>query len=83
MFTRLSLPTSAPESVSDFPKIILRTPAATDFSAAVPPLLQKLYGARGVVSDKQIETGLEQLPKPDMKGLPQACTLLALSLIHI
>ena len=40
-------------------------------------MLQKLYGARGVVSDKQIETGLEQLPKPDMKGLPQACTLLA------
>ena len=77
MFTRLSLQMSAPESVTDFPKIILRKPAATAFSAAVPPLLQKLYGARGVLSDSEIETGLEQLPKPEMKGLAEASTLLA------
>ena len=68
--------------MADFPKIILRTPAATVFSAAVPPLLQKLYGARGVLSDSEIETGLEQLPKPTMKGLPEACALLADAIQH-
>jgi single-stranded-DNA-specific exonuclease len=63
--------------VADFPEIILRSPAVTDFSATVPVLLQKLYGARGVLRDSDIETGLEQLPKPDMKGMAEACILLA------
>ena len=63
--------------MADFPDIILRTPAVTEFSATVPLLLQKLYGARGVLRDSDIETGLEQLPKPDMKGMTAACALLA------
>jgi single-stranded-DNA-specific exonuclease len=63
--------------MSDFPSIILRPTAATEFSAAVPKLLQQLYGARGLYRDTELETGLEHLPKPDMKGMAEACVLLA------
>ncbi|WP_414730076.1 single-stranded-DNA-specific exonuclease RecJ [Zhongshania aliphaticivorans] len=63
--------------VSDFPKIILREPAAAEFSAAVPTLLQRLYASRGLSRDADLESGLEHLPKPEMKGMSDACALLA------
>jgi single-stranded-DNA-specific exonuclease len=63
--------------VTDFPKIILREPAAAEFSAAVPTLLQRLYASRGLFRDADLESGLEHLPKPEMKGMAEACALLA------
>ncbi len=63
--------------MTDFPKIILREPAAAEFSAAVPPLLQRLYASRGLSCDTDLESGLEHLPKPEMKGMAEACALLA------
>ncbi len=63
--------------MSDFPKIILREPAAAEFSAAVPTLLQRLYASRGLSRDADLESGLEHLPKPEMKGMSDACALLA------
>nr|WP_221301715.1 single-stranded-DNA-specific exonuclease RecJ [Zhongshania antarctica] len=66
-----------PNVVTDFPKIILREPAAAEFSAAVPTLLQRLYASRGLFRDADLESGLEHLPKPEMKGMAEACALLA------
>tara|TARA_R110001599_G_scaffold41851_2_gene126316 strand:- start:365 stop:2092 length:1728 start_codon:yes stop_codon:yes gene_type:complete len=66
--------------VADFPKIILREPAAAEFSAAVPTLLQRLYASRGLSRDADLESGLEHLPKPEMKGMTEACALLASAL---
>ena len=66
--------------MADFPKIILREPAAAEFSAAVPTLLQRLYASRGLSRDADLESGLEHLPKPEMKGMPEACALLASAL---
>ncbi|MBB5188361.1 single-stranded-DNA-specific exonuclease [Zhongshania antarctica] len=63
--------------MTDFPKIILREPAAAEFSAAVPTLLQRLYASRGLFRDADLESGLEHLPKPEMKGMAEACALLA------
>ncbi|CAA0090069.1 Single-stranded-DNA-specific exonuclease RecJ [Zhongshania aliphaticivorans] len=63
--------------MTDFPKIIVRSSTAPAFAGAVPPLLQRLYAARGALCDSDIETGLETLPKPEMKGLAAACTMLA------
>lgn len=66
--------------MADFPKIILREPAAAEFSAAVPTLLQRLYASRGLSRDADLESGLEHLPKPEMKGMTDACALLASAL---
>ncbi len=66
--------------MADFPKIILREPAAAEFSAAVPTLLQRLYASRGLSRDADLESGLEHLPKPEMKGMTEACALLASAL---
>ena len=66
--------------MADFPKIILREPAAAEFSAAVPTLLQRLYASRGLSRDADLESGLEHLPKSEMKGMTEACALLASAL---
>lgn len=66
--------------MADFPQIILREPAAAEFSAAVPTLLQRLYASRGLSRDADLESGLEHLPKPEMKGMTEACALLASAL---
>jgi single-stranded-DNA-specific exonuclease len=48
------------------------------FSNAVSPLLQRIYAARGALTDQSIHTELAQLVKPDsMKGLPEAVSCIA------
>ena len=45
----------------------------SQFSAHLHPLLQRIYGSRGVSSDAQVKTDLSSLLKPDsLKGLPAA-----------
>ena len=49
-----------------------------NFSDQIPALLQKVYGARGVYSDQQLDRRLGQLPPPgQLKGIEAAVTLLA------
>ena len=56
--------------------------AGSQFSDSIPPLLQRIYHSRDVVSDADIDTALSGLLSPDlMKGLPEAVSLLADHLI--
>ncbi|MBU2886000.1 single-stranded-DNA-specific exonuclease RecJ [Gilvimarinus agarilyticus] len=43
----------------------------------LPPLLERLYAARGVRQPQELELTLQQLLKPTMKGLKEAAALLA------
>ena len=44
----------------------------------LPPLLRRVYAARNVASDAELDTGLARLlPPGGLKGMPQAATLLA------
>ncbi len=63
-------------------KIIKRRPRAENlFSDSLPPLLQQIYSARGVSSDKEIQTDLSGLLTPQsLKGLPEAIELLLTAL---
>ena len=50
----------------------------SELSDAIPPLLQRIYTARDVTCDEDIETSLNSLLSPSqLKGLPEAVTLLA------
>lgn len=50
----------------------------TSFSATVHPLLQRIYSARGVFSDKEVERSLDSLfPYQGLSQLDQAVALLA------
>ncbi len=50
---------------------------ATDLGGALPPLLQRVYLARGVASAEDLQYQLSQLLRPDFKGLDAAVSLLA------
>jgi len=61
--------------------VILQRPYDLDqcqFSPEILPLLQRIYAARGVTSDQQLERSLARLPKPQtLRGLNAAIALLA------
>ena len=64
--------------MSRFPRIVERV-AVADATVALPslpPLLSRLYAARGVVSDEQAKLGLDALPAPTMKGMDAAVSAL-------
>ena len=51
------------------------------FSSTIPPLLQRVYAARGVFSDGDINYSLSHLLNPNsLKGLPEALALLTQAL---
>lgn len=62
-----------------YPVVVLRSPdiGELSFSDAVPALLQRLYGARGLSRDSELDSSLKVLPKPDMLGLTAAAVLVA------
>lgn len=49
----------------------------TRFSSAVPGVLQKIYAARGLSKDEDIDLSLQQLLVPNLKGLPEAVQIIA------
>ncbi|TQV78687.1 single-stranded-DNA-specific exonuclease RecJ [Exilibacterium tricleocarpae] len=54
-----------------------------DFSAAIPPLLQRVYASRGIKTDAQLQNGLQQLHQPQaFKGLDAAVELLAEAVVE-
>lgn len=63
------------------PKKILRRPSpdtAPDWGQNLPPLLRRLYAARGVTSDDQLTYTLKYLASPmDLRGVDRAVALLA------
>ena len=65
-------------------KTIKRRPAElgdTDFSADIPPLLQRIYAARGVHNDTELQNQLKYLPSPNqLKGVDVAVELLTAAL---
>ncbi len=65
--------------MSRFPRVIPRQAAADKLAAfsTLPPLLSRLYVARGLASPEQAELGLDALPAPTMKGLDTAAEALA------
>ena len=60
-------------------KVIRRRDAIVSpaFSSQLPGLLQRVYGARGVKQDEELQHHLTLLQKPSFKGLPEAVNLLA------
>jgi single-stranded-DNA-specific exonuclease len=61
-------------------KTISRRPlGAADQSlcSAISPLLQRIYHARGIVNDTELQKNLADLQRPTMKGLTQAVDILA------
>jgi single-stranded-DNA-specific exonuclease len=59
-------------------KLIKRRPAAAGFSSeSLPPLLTRIYAARGVTHERELSLTLKELLKPTLKGLPEATSLLA------
>ncbi len=52
-------------------------PSALPFSTELPPLLQRIYAARGIHRPEELQHQLAQLARPDFKGLPEAVSLLA------
>lgn len=57
--------------------VIVRRPLADPVVLPVPPLLQRLYAARGVHSAAQLDHSLQALPAPEsLTGLAEALTLL-------
>ncbi|MDX1754463.1 MAG: single-stranded-DNA-specific exonuclease RecJ [Marinobacter sp.] len=63
------------------PKKIVRRPGPAtepDWGAQLPPLLRRLYAARGVNSEQQLNYTLKHLASPlDMRGIDRAVELLA------
>lgn len=49
----------------------------TLFSSAVPGVLQKIYAARGLSKDEDVDLSLQQLLAPNLKGLSEAVELIA------
>ncbi len=62
------------------PKKILRRPGldtSPDWGQNLPPLLRRLYAARGVTSDEQLSYTLKHLASPmDLRGIDRAVSLL-------
>lgn len=59
------------------PTISARPHTSSQFSDAIHPLLQRIYAARGAVSDKDVDYQLKNLlPPHSLKGLPEALALL-------
>ncbi|MCR8914924.1 single-stranded-DNA-specific exonuclease RecJ [Marinobacter panjinensis] len=62
------------------PKKILRRPSpetTPDWGQNLPPLLRRLYAARGVISDEQLSYTLKHLASPmDLRGIDRAVALL-------
>ena len=48
-----------------------------EFQTAIHPLLQRIYSARGVQHERELQYQLANLHKPNFKGLPEAVSLLA------
>lgn len=48
-----------------------------EFQTAIHPLLQRIYSARGVLHERELQYQLANLHKPTFKGLAQAVSLLA------
>jgi len=63
------------------PKKILRRPSPSsqpDWGQNLPPLLRRLYAARGVTSDEQLSYTLKHLASPmELRGIGRAVELLA------
>lgn len=62
--------------MSRFPRIVSRSGAASAALGDLPPLLSRLYAARGLVEPQQAELGLDALPPPEMKGIDDAVAAL-------
>ena len=64
-------------SSSSVPVIARRSTATAHFSGAISPLLQRVFTARGVTSDAEIDYSLRHLVPPTLlKGVPEAVALL-------
>ncbi|MDK8464672.1 single-stranded-DNA-specific exonuclease RecJ [Marinobacter sp. SS13-12] len=67
------------------PKKILRRPSpetTPDWGQNLPPLLRRLYAARGVTSDEQLSYTLKHLASPmDLRGIDRAVALLTEAII--
>jgi single-stranded-DNA-specific exonuclease len=68
------------------PKKILRRPGPSDsqpdWGHNLPPLLRRLYAARGVTSDEQLSYTLKHLASPmELQGIDRAVQLLATAII--
>ncbi len=68
------------------PKKILRRPGPSnqpDWGHNLPPLLRRLYAARGVTSDEQLSYTLKHLASPmALRGIDRAVQLLATAIIE-
>jgi single-stranded-DNA-specific exonuclease len=68
------------------PKKILRRPAPVnppDWGENLPPLLRRLYAARGVTSDQQLSYTLKHLASPmELRGIDHAVQLLATAIVE-
>lgn len=66
------------------PKKILRRPipeSTSDWGQGLPPLLRRLYAARGVRSDAELAYTLKHLASPmDLRGIERAVELLAVAI---
>lgn len=67
------------------PKKILRRPGpeiSPDWGQNLPPLLRRLYAARGVTSDEQLSYTLKHLASPmELRGIDRAVALLSEAII--
>ena len=49
----------------------------TQFNSMIPPLLQRIYSARGITHESELQYQLAHLLKPNFKGMPDAVSILA------
>jgi len=68
------------------PKKILRRPQPADqlgWGQNLPPILRRLYAARGVQSDEQLQYTLKHLASPmQLRGIDRAVELLATAVVE-
>ncbi|MGB2109813.1 MAG: single-stranded-DNA-specific exonuclease RecJ, partial [Marinobacter vinifirmus] len=68
------------------PKKILRRPQPSDVAGwgqNLPPILRRLYAARGVHSDDQLQYTLKHLASPmQLRGIDRAVELLAEAIVQ-
>ncbi|MBR9869797.1 MAG: single-stranded-DNA-specific exonuclease RecJ [Gammaproteobacteria bacterium] len=68
------------------PKKILRRPQpvnSPDWGQSLPPILRRLYAARGIHSDDQLQYTLKHLASPmQLRGIDRAVELLADAVVH-
>jgi len=68
------------------PKKILRRPVpdtGPEWGQNLPPILRRLYAARGVTSDEQLSYTLKHLASPmDLRGIDQAVRLLTDAIVQ-